>query len=304
MTLAATNIFISYRRQDSQWPADRIHRALKQSPGRLSIFLDIDSIPLGVDFVEYLDQQVGKCDVMLVVIGPGWLEASNPSTGGRRLDDPHDFVKIEILAALRRGIPVVPILIDGTAMPTAVQLPQEISSLATRNGIEIRRTTFDGDIARLIKGLQLATSSESQSTLSLTGTEEDRNENSPDDLMRQINQIAFQLDHARRNGAPPQSTLVGQAKRLRLSGQLALLGVLTIGEVGETFDPAWHHAVDRSDDPQLPDNIVVCVHQHGFLRTTNTIKGRSELVQPAMVTVKPPSKTAERLIDRMFAEQV
>jgi formylglycine-generating enzyme required for sulfatase activity len=150
-------IFISYRREDSQWPADRLHQALKGVVGdpKRDIFIDVDNIPLGVNFVQHLDSQVAQCDVLLAIIGPGWLNARNPETGERRLDDPKDFVRIEIASALKRGVPVVPVVLDGAPVPAARDLPEELQELSERNGVEVRRLTFDADSERLIRGLGL-----------------------------------------------------------------------------------------------------------------------------------------------------
>lgn len=150
-------VFISYRRDDAQHQADRVHAALKRhvpNPQR-DIFIDIDNIPVGVDFVAHLDAKVAECDVLLALIGPNWLEARHPQTGQRRLDDPDDFVRIEIASALKRGIPVAPILLDGTPMPTKDRLPDDLKPLVRRHGVEIRRNTFDGDTERMIRGLSL-----------------------------------------------------------------------------------------------------------------------------------------------------
>ncbi|HEV7694002.1 MAG TPA: toll/interleukin-1 receptor domain-containing protein [Hyphomonadaceae bacterium] len=152
-----TKIFISYRREDSQWPADRLHQALKPvvADPRKDIFIDVDNIPLGVNFVDHLGAQVGQCDILLAMIGRGWIEARNPQTGQRRLDDPKDFVRIEIATALKRGIRVVPILVDGASVPKEEELPEDLRPLATRNGMELQRMNFDADVARLIRGLGL-----------------------------------------------------------------------------------------------------------------------------------------------------
>jgi outer membrane protein OmpA-like peptidoglycan-associated protein len=150
-------IFISYRREDSQYQADRLHQALRKHVAnpRQNIFIDVDNIPVGVDFVEHLDAQVAQCDVMLAVIGPTWLNAGAGQLGGRRLDDPKDFVRLEIASALKRGIPVAPILLDGVAMPREDQLPVDLKPLARRNAVEIRRASFDADTERMIRGLNL-----------------------------------------------------------------------------------------------------------------------------------------------------
>jgi len=148
-------IFISYRREDSQHQADRLHAALSRKMPKRNIFIDVDNIPVGVNFVQHLDQQVAQCEVLLALIGPDWLEAKNPETGKRRLDDPKDFVRIEIASALKRGIPVAPILLDGAPFPPEGSLPDELKALTLRNGVEVRRMTFDADAERLIRGLNL-----------------------------------------------------------------------------------------------------------------------------------------------------
>jgi TPR repeat protein len=152
-----TKIFISYRREDSQYQADRLHAALKPHVADpRDIFIDVDNIPVGVDFVDHLATQVAKCDVLLALIGPGWLNARDPKTGERRLDSADDFVRIEIATALKRGIRVAPVLFDGTPVPAAADLPEDLKLLSRRNGIEIRRASFDADADRMIRGLELA----------------------------------------------------------------------------------------------------------------------------------------------------
>lgn len=148
-------IFISYRREDSQHQADRLHTALARRMPRRDIFIDVDNIPVGVDFVRHLDAQVSQCDVLLALIGPGWAAARNSQTGGRRLDDPKDFVRIEIASALKRGIPVAPVLLDGAPLPREEDLPEDLRPLVRRHGVEVRRLTFEADADRLIRSLKL-----------------------------------------------------------------------------------------------------------------------------------------------------
>jgi hypothetical protein len=126
-----------------------LHDRLAQSFGRNNIFMDVDHIPAGVDFVAYLNGQVAACDIFLVVIGPNWLEAKDES-GRRRLDDPDDFVAIEIAEALARNIRVIPILIDGALMPKASELPDTLKPLARRHALEVRHTQFGRDAEALI----------------------------------------------------------------------------------------------------------------------------------------------------------
>jgi TIR domain len=151
--MMATKVFISYRRDDSAGHAGRVHDRLEREFGRNLLFMDVDSVPLGVNFATVLSEEVAKCDVLLAVIGPNWLNARDDD-GSRRLDNPHDFVRIEIGAALQRSIPVIPILLDGAKVPKANQLPKELEELSLRNGLDIRHASFHNDVDRLIRGLK------------------------------------------------------------------------------------------------------------------------------------------------------
>lgn len=152
---APTTIFISYRRQDSGDGAGRIYDRPVQQFGKEAIFKDVDSIPLGVDFRGVLDKAVGQCNLLLAVIGRQWL-SSQTESGARRLDDPRDFVRIEIEAALRRDIPVIPLLVQGAGPPGENDLPPSLQALVYRNAIPIRPDPdFHHDVDRLIKGIEL-----------------------------------------------------------------------------------------------------------------------------------------------------
>jgi hypothetical protein len=145
-------VFISYRRDDSATIVGRIADRLVRDLGEGNVFKDVDNIPFGVDFVEHLDREVRKCTVLFAVIGRQWLQPQ--ADGRRRLDDPNDFVRIEIGSALRRQIPVVPLLVDGASMPRADDLPEDLKPLARRNGIEIRHDPdFHNDMTRLLSRL-------------------------------------------------------------------------------------------------------------------------------------------------------
>jgi tetratricopeptide (TPR) repeat protein len=144
----ADKIFINYRRDDSAGTAGRLHDRLVQTFGRKNLFMDVDHIPAGVDFVDYLHSQVAACDVFLAVIGPNWLDAKDDS-GRRRFDNPDDFVTIEIAAALARNIRVIPVLVDGARTPKADKLPDSVKPLARRNAVEVRNTHFGRDAEAL-----------------------------------------------------------------------------------------------------------------------------------------------------------
>jgi formylglycine-generating enzyme required for sulfatase activity len=150
-------IFISYRREDSKHVAGRLHEALKRHvrDPRRDIFIDIDNIPVGVDFIQHLDSKVAECDVLFALIGSGWLKSGEGMFGGRRLDDSKDVVRIEIAAALKRGIPVAPVLVDGAPMPKENELPDDLKPLVRRQGVHLRHETFAADAERMIRGLGL-----------------------------------------------------------------------------------------------------------------------------------------------------
>jgi hypothetical protein len=147
-------IFISYRRTDSADVTGRIYDRLVQRFGKELIFKDVDSIPLGLDFREYVGDVVGRCNLLLAVVGDQWLKASDQG-GARRIDDPKDLVRIEIEAALQRKIPVVPVLVQGASVPEEDQLPPSLARLSYRNGIKIRSDPdFHRDMDRLIAGME------------------------------------------------------------------------------------------------------------------------------------------------------
>jgi hypothetical protein len=148
-------IFISYRRDDSRWQARQIFNAIAATVPRESVFMDIDAIPMGADFVDELERWVRECDILLALIGTGWLVATNPKTGMRRLDNELDFVRVEIREALARNIPVVPVLIDEALMPNADELPYDIKKLVRRQAEFLQFRTFDADVERLIRKLRL-----------------------------------------------------------------------------------------------------------------------------------------------------
>lgn len=153
-TTVVDHIFISYRREDSADVTGRIHDRLRQHFGEEAIFTDVDKIPLGDDFRAHLDQKMSQCRVLLPVIGRSWLIAKDRQ-GRLRLEDPDDFVRLEVEAALKRNIPVIPLLVHGIEMPSSEALPEPLRPLAFRNGTPIRRDPdFHKDMDRLIHGLE------------------------------------------------------------------------------------------------------------------------------------------------------
>jgi TIR domain/Domain of unknown function (DUF4384) len=141
-------VFISYRRQDSAGHAGRLFDRLLERLGREGVFMDVAGIDAGIDFVHTLNRAVGSCQLLLAVIGPDWLKSVD--SRGRRLDDPADFVRIEISAALQRDIPVIPVLVGGASLPSAELLPADLASLARRQAVELRDARWDSDTTDLV----------------------------------------------------------------------------------------------------------------------------------------------------------
>lgn len=146
-------IFISYRREESAGHAGRIYDRLRERFGRGRVFMDVSAIEPGVDFVEAIDRAVGSCAVLLVIIGRRWLDCTD-AAGRRRLDDPRDFIRLEVGTALRRNIRVVPVLVQDATMPGEPELPDDLKLLARRNAIEINDTHWDSDLAQLVETLE------------------------------------------------------------------------------------------------------------------------------------------------------
>jgi hypothetical protein len=156
-------IFISYRRDDTAYPAAWLFDRLAHHFGLDQVFKDVDSIQLGEDFGEVIAAAVGSCDMLLVVIGEGWLSATDED-GRRRLDNPYDFVRLEIEAALARKVRVIPILVDRARMPRAEELPASLARLTRRQALLLSPSRFDADMNRLLGVLERTLAEEALGT--------------------------------------------------------------------------------------------------------------------------------------------
>lgn len=148
------SIFLNYRRKQAEWPTLRLRDRLIEAFGPNRVFTDIDNIQPGQDFTKVLEAAVGSCRVLLAVIGQDWVNALDDG-GRRRLEDPGDWVRVEIESALRRPkVLVIPVLIDGARMPRVEQLPGELAQLSMRQAVEITAAGFDVQVGTLITTLQ------------------------------------------------------------------------------------------------------------------------------------------------------
>lgn len=146
-------IFLNYRRQDSEGYVGRLYDHLVQHFPPDSVFMDVDSILPGVDFIKALEDAVAACDVLIAVIGPTWLAAAD-ETGQRRLDLWNDFVRIEIASALKQGKLVIPALVGGAKIPAPASLPEDIAGLSYRNAVELTHGRFNADVERLVAAIK------------------------------------------------------------------------------------------------------------------------------------------------------
>lgn len=142
-------VFISYRRTDCQAQANGLHDGLRNRLPGANVFMDIDSIPYGVDFEQHIRDEIKKCHVVLVLIGDNWLDPGE-GTSGRRVDEPDDFVRLEIENALALpSVRVVPVLLEGATMPRQGQLPDSIRRLGRLNAIELSDRRWMADLRTL-----------------------------------------------------------------------------------------------------------------------------------------------------------
>ncbi len=142
-------VFINYRRDDCAGHAGRLYDSLVARLGDAAVFIDIDAIEPGADFSQRIEEAVGACHLLIVLIGDDWLEIAD-AHGRRRLDDPADLVRLEIAAGLRRsGLRVIPVLVEKATMPAAEQLPDDLKPLAGRNALELSDERWRYDVDRL-----------------------------------------------------------------------------------------------------------------------------------------------------------
>ncbi len=150
-----SRIFINYRRQDSEGYVGRLYDRLCDHFDSKDIFMDITAIRPGEDFVKTLEDAVAECDVLLAVIGPQWLSVSDDQ-GSRRIDDEHDFVRIELASAIKHKKAIIPVLVGGAKMPLTHELPDDIAALTRRNALELSHQRFAYDVEQLAPAIKTA----------------------------------------------------------------------------------------------------------------------------------------------------
>ncbi|HEV7904352.1 MAG TPA: TIR domain-containing protein [Pyrinomonadaceae bacterium] len=188
-----SGIFISYRRDDSSGHAGRLFDRLSARFGVEQVFMDIDQIEPGEDFVQVIESAVGSCEVLIALIGRNWLASRDES--GRRLDNPNDFVRLEIAVALVRGIPVIPVLVQGANMPRPQDLPENLLTLSRRHALELSDLRWKHDVDQLTGVLEKILTRQREARRNATQADEQRRLEAQ---RQQMEEQARQLEEARR----------------------------------------------------------------------------------------------------------
>jgi hypothetical protein len=147
-----SGIFISYRRQDSAPYAGRLYDRLSEVFGPDNVFMDVDDIDPGADFASLIEQKVTSCDALVAVIGRNWPASGEAQRS--RLDDPHDFVRLELELALRRNVLVIPVLVEGALMPAANDIPAGLHEFTQRQAVELSDRDFNHGFEKLLNALE------------------------------------------------------------------------------------------------------------------------------------------------------
>ncbi len=215
-----SGVFISYRRDDCPGHAGRLYDRLAAQLGRDRVFIDVDSIEPGVDFGDRLAEAVGACGMLIALIGTGWVNATDRD-GRRRLDDPADFVRLEIVSGLARsGLRVIPVRVEGAQMPRAEELPPDLKPLARRNALELSHSRWDYDVSRLIEIADRVAGPASPQ---------------PSSPRSESTTQGRRLSGALRRPSPP---LLGMGAAIALAAVVAVALALLVGEPGEGDRPA------------------------------------------------------------------
>jgi hypothetical protein len=272
-------IFISYRRDETVFPASWLYERLAAHFGPEQVFKDVDSIELGDDFPEAIADAVGACDVLLVLIGAQWLEITDEA-GRRRLENPDDFVRLEIEAALQRKVRIIPILVGRARMPRADQLPASLGKLVHRQALELDPNRFEADFRRLVRVVER------------TLAEEEARREAEESRLTTVQAMVASL----RADGPAEADAADAALR-RLAGDeseqvaQAAQAVLRVWEAEQAGrQSAGQHAIPA--EPKAPRPVPPPVPPPTKVVTTDAERSAVPVETPAAAPPDPPGDTA------------
>lgn len=304
----AVKVFISYRREDSAGYAGRILDRLGHELERDHLFIDVDDIPLGRNFVKLLGEEVAKCDVLLAVIGHDWLDARDEN-GTRRLNDPNDFVRIEVATALQRDIPVIPILLEGTRVPKADELPVDLKELPLRNGLGVHHASFHADMTKLIQELkEYGTQAERSAEEERQAAEAERKAEEERQVAETQRKAEAERQAAEARGKAGEGQQAAEAHRkarlkwlapgIALSSLVILLGgIYVLNLEGENAMPIPYSRFEALlDEDKIKEVSVTQNEIRGILKEVD-LDGLKDFVTPRV----QPAELAEKLTEHHVA---
>ena len=248
-------IFLSYRRDDSSGYAGRLFDNLAERFGRERLFMDIETLEPGMDFVTGIDRAIESCGAVIAIIGPNWVRAQD-SEGRRRLDNPHDFIRLEITSALTRGVRIIPVLVHHATMPPEHELPEPLHPLCRLQAYEISDNRWEFDVSRLADVLE------------------------PLIAEPEGNQTTEPLDATDSAGAASTTTVPGQDSGGVPTNRLAVAAALVLAVGGATW---W---LTQSSPSREQSPIPVSEPKPSSPAPT----GPTEPVVPAVALPEPPTE--------------
>jgi uncharacterized repeat protein (TIGR01451 family) len=290
-------IFINYRREDGRWSARSLYDRLVARFGRKQIFMDVDTLKPGVDFFRAIEKSVGTCDVLIAIIGTQWLSCSD-GEGRRRLDNPEDFVRLEIAAALRREIRVIPVLLDGATMPRQSDLPDDLQLLVRRNALPVSDTGFDDDCKRLVTAIEQVFQAVETERRDREGKKRLETKRQAAEAKQRLEEERRQKKDQQRLEQPPPSPPVAPVRRRvrtgnerlwRIAGIIMLVGLVAgVAEVVVIYFIAKRQAASMAKETPQPSTSPSSVTVVTTASPSQQAKNREPSSTPKLAVAATP----------------
>jgi hypothetical protein len=291
-----SGIFICYRREDSGGHAGRLYDRLVAHFGDEQIFMDLDRIEPGEDFVQVIERAIGSCKILLALIGRSWLTSRDET--GRRLDNPNDFVRVEIASAFARDVRVIPVLVQGAQMPRAQDLPEVLRPLSRRHAFELSDLRWNQDVENFIgtlenilkrrrgeRGQPQAHESPIQPSTSVP-TKYQGSDYKPDELAKRVLRYIYLGE-----GINPVEDLSEQLKLDPL-------------EIEVRLDKLMHGYVDYNEFALLHGNNPYSLSPEGKEYLLKTLYRRNEKVDQTILVLRSyRNNLSERALDRSDVDE-